>query len=93
MVGLVPAFKAPFVAVEVHAPDIAEVPNGDIADGVVAPELGTSGIVLTPATPLKSALELGAAPATSVAGHAVIVPMALPNGGLRLPRLSWIEPN
>jgi hypothetical protein len=96
----VPAFKALSVATGVHAPDMTDVPNGDVAGGVVPSGEGTGGIAPMPIALLKPAPELKsvpvapeAAPATPVVGHATIVPMALPCGELKLPILSWIVPN
>jgi hypothetical protein len=69
---LVPVFKSPFVVAGVHEPDMTDVPNEDVAEGVVAPGVGTGEIVLVPVVPLKPVMEAGAPPATSVGGHAAM---------------------
>ena len=73
-------------------PLMTDVPKEEVASGV-APGRGCGGsIPVVPTALLASNVVLGAGAVIPAVGHVMIVPMALPEIGPKVPGLSWVEP-
>jgi hypothetical protein len=81
------------LAVGLQAPVMIEVPKEGMAGGVAPGGSCGDSIPVVPTALLASAVVLGTATAIPLVGHVMIVPMALPGIGPKLPGLSWIAPN
>jgi hypothetical protein len=67
---------------------VVDVPNEETADDVAPGGSWGDSVPVTPIALLASNVVLGIGAAIPVVGHAMIVPMALPGMGPRVPKLS-----